>query len=181
MPFNCFELGSSGAKIITPIKFEDNRGFYMETYKKLDFENIGITDNFIQDNLSQSKYNVFRGLHFQVKPYAQSKLVKCVYGEILDIIVDIRPESETYKKHWKIILNDISQKMVYVPEGFAHGFLTISDNALLSYKVNREWHKISERILKYNDPELNIVLPGNDFIMSDKDKNGKNLNELIKE
>ena len=164
--------------IITPKIFEDARGFFMETYKKEEFEKNGIKGEFVQDNHSQSKYSVLRGLHFQREPYAQAKIVRCIKGKIFDVAVDLRESSPTFGKYVGVMLSDENKKMLYIPRGFAHGFLVLSERADVIYKVDNIYAPDHEGGLIYNDPDVDIDWPIDNPFVSDKDKNWPTLNEL---
>lgn len=166
--------------VITPNSFEDERGYFFESYSEASFAKNGIDLKFIQDNQSFSKQGVIRGLHLQAAPYAQSKLVRVLQGEILDVAVDIRKDSKTYGQHFSIILSSENKKQLLVPKGFAHGFSVISENAMVSYKVDEVYHKESERGIRYDDPTLNIdwKVALSDVIVSEKDIVLGTLNDL---
>ena len=166
--------------VITPNSFEDERGYFFESYSEASFAKNGIDLKFIQDNQSFSKQGVIRGLHLQAAPYAQSKLVRVLQGEILDVAVDIRKDSKTYGQHFSIILSSENKKQLLVPKGFAHGFSVLSENAMVSYKVDEVYHKESERGIRYDDPTLNIdwKVALSDVIVSEKDVVLGTLNDL---
>lgn len=146
-----------GLVICEPKKHHDTRGYFFESFRKDLFEDfIGHKINFCQENFSQSKYGVLRGLHFQKKPFSQSKLVSVVKGKILDVVVDIRKDSKHYGKNFSIELDDIKNKQLFIPKGFAHGFLVLSRTAKVCYKVDNFYNPKSESGLNYNDPFLNI-------------------------
>lgn len=142
--------------LIKPKVFEDARGFFMESYKKSDFKNAGIDVDFCQDNHSKSIKGVLRGLHYQTKPKTQAKLVRCVSGAIFDVAVDIRKNSPTFGKWVGEVLSEENKHMLYIPEGFAHGFKVVSDNAELLYKTNNEYSPNNDRGILWNDPNINI-------------------------
>ncbi|CUS97443.1 dTDP-4-dehydrorhamnose 3,5-epimerase [Candidatus Kryptobacter tengchongensis] len=167
--------------IIEPTVFEDNRGFFMETYSYREFERVGIKEKFVQDNHSKSVKGVLRGLHFQIEPFAQSKLVRCIKGEIFDVAVDIRPESATFKKWFGLILSEENKKMLYIPKGFAHGFVVLSEVAEVEYKVDNFYSPEHERGIIWNDPEIGIKWPFENPILSPKDMNLPNLSKLMEE
>lgn len=167
--------------IIEPVVFNDNRGFFMETYSYREFEKAGIKEKFVQDNHSKSVKGVLRGLHFQIKPFAQSKLVRCIKGEIFDVAVDIRPDSPTFRKWFAIVLSEENKKMIYIPKGFAHGFVTLSDVAEVEYKVDSFYSPEHERGIIWNDPEIAIKWPVEVPILSSKDMNFPTLSKLIDE
>jgi dTDP-4-dehydrorhamnose 3,5-epimerase len=140
---------------IYPRLFKDERGFFFESYQKKIFEQNGIPFDFVQDNQSFSMAGVLRGLHFQNAPYAQGKLVRVIKGKVLDVAVDIRPNSPTFGQYEKFILDESLQNMVYIPEGFAHGFLAIEDS-IFTYKCTNVYHKTSESGIRWDDSTLNI-------------------------
>ena len=157
--------------IITPTVFEDSRGYFFEAYNHAKFLENGISYQFIQDNQSFSKRGVIRGLHLQINPFAQAKLVRVLEGEILDVAVDLRKNSATYGQHFSVILSADNKKQLMVPHGFAHGFSVLSETASVLYKVDQLYHKESERGIRYDDPTLAIdwqVSP-EEVIVSDKD------------
>jgi dTDP-4-dehydrorhamnose 3,5-epimerase len=155
--------------LIEPMIFEDARGFFMETYKHSVFESFGIPERFVQDNHSKSIKGVLRGLHYQKSPKAQGKLVRVVAGEIFDVAVDIRKDSQTYGKWVGIILSAQNRKMLYVPPEFAHGFCALSDGAEVIYKTTDEYAPAEERGIVWNDPDLGITWPVDQPIVSVKD------------
>ena len=162
----------SEVKIIKPDVYKDKRGCFYESYNYKKFKKFNDVI-FKQDNESISRYGVLRGLHFQKHPHGQAKLVRAVKGIIQDVAVDIRPESKTYKKYVSIELSDINKYQLFIPDGFAHGFLVLSDEAIVSYKVNDFYNKEFDSGYKYNDPSINIKwnLDEANIILSDKDKN----------
>jgi len=153
---------------IIPSIFNDERGFFFESYSKKRFEENGIPFNFIQDNQSFSHKNVLRGLHFQKEPFAQGKLVRVITGKALDIAVDIRPNSPTFGQWQSFLLESQLNNMIYVPEGFAHGFVALEDT-ILQYKCTNLYSKISEGGIIWNDSDLNINWGVTDPIISEKD------------
>ena len=157
--------------LVKPKVFGDNRGFFAETYKKSDFVSNGITAEFVQDNHSKSSAHVLRGLHYQTKPYEQAKLVRCISGRINDVAVDIRPDSETFGKYVKVELSEENKNMLYIPEGFAHGFVVLSDSAEILYKTSCEYAPQADRGIIWNDKDINIDWEI-DFepVLSEKDK-----------
>ncbi len=159
--------------VIEPTVFNDERGAFFESFNEKAFiEASGLKTRFVQDNQSISKQGVLRGLHFQMGSHAQAKLVRVVKGEVQDVVVDLRPYSTTYKKHFSIILNDVNKYQLFVPRGFAHGFLTLSDTAIFDYKCDNYYHKSSESGIIYSDPELSIDWKANNLKiqLSAKDK-----------
>lgn len=171
MPFKFERTKLHDVILTTPKVFNDKRGFFVETYKKSDFYKNGIKENFIQDNTSVSVKGVLRGLHYQLPPFAQGKLVRCVKGEIFDVAVDIRKNSSTFKKWVGIYLSENNKKILYIPAGFAHGFYTVSDIAVVTYKTTAEYSSKYEKGIIWNDPDINIKLPAKNIILSEKDKN----------
>lgn len=157
--------------IINPSVFNDERGYFFEAYNEAKFKEHNILYNFIQDNQSFSKKGVVRGLHLQLNPFAQAKLVRVLQGEILDVAVDLRKDSPTYGEHVSVILSAENKKQLMVPPGFAHGFSVLSDTASVMYKVDQPYNKESERGIIYNDDTLNIdwKVEINDVVVSDKD------------
>ena len=169
-----------GVMIIEPTVFGDSRGYFYESYNKQRFEEAtGLDIDFVQDNQSKSCYGVLRGLHFQKTPYAQSKLVRCVRGKVLDVAVDIRKSSPTFGKYVAVELTEDNHRQLFIPHGFAHGFVVLSEEAIFQYKCDNFYHKESEGAIAWNDPEINIdwTIPFEDVILSDKDK----VNPLLKD
>ncbi len=169
----------SGLLIIQPKIFEDDRGYFFESYNKNEFEKIGVRDEFLQDNQSESNKGVIRGLHFQNPPYAQSKLIRVIKGSVIDVVVDLRKKSPTYGKYFSILIDEIEKKMLYIPVGFAHGFLTLEDNTIFSYKCSNVYNKEAEDIIFWNDPDLNIQWKTENPIVSEKDKRGRLFADFI--
>jgi dTDP-4-dehydrorhamnose 3,5-epimerase len=164
--------------IVQPKVFEDARGYFYESYSKALFKQHGIDEDFVQDNQSLSQAGVLRGLHFQNPPYAQGKLVRVIKGSILDVAVDIRKQSPTYGQHYLIELNETNKTMLWIPGGFAHGFLTLEDNTIFSYKCTNYYNKASEGCILWNDNTLNINWNVQNPQLSDKDKVGTPFNEF---
>ena len=160
-------------KLFELASYNDDRGFFREVFNKEVESLIGEKINFIQDNESRSKRGVLRGLHFQKPPSEQSKLIRVSYGEVQDVVVDIRPESDTYGQWESLTLSSNNNLSLFVPRGFAHGFLVLSQEAVVSYKVDNYYDSSSESGIVYNDATLDIEwkLPHDDIIVSDKDKN----------
>ncbi len=156
-------------EIIPPV-YHDHRGWFTESYNLETLSDHGLTMQFVQDNLSFSKAGVMRGLHFQKEPFAQGKLIKVISGEVLDVAVDIRPESRTFGKHYAVVLSGETQNMFYIPPGFAHGFLAIKDSYLF-YKCTRTYHKNADSGIAFNDPDLGISWNIPNPIISEKDQN----------
>ena len=157
--------------IINPTVFEDSRGYFFEAYNQAKFQENEIKYQFIQDNQSYSTRGVIRGLHLQINPYAQAKLVRVLQGEILDVAVDLRKNSPTYGQHFSVVLSAENKKQLMVPHGFAHGFSVLSETASVLYKVDQLYHKESERGIRYDDPTLAIdwQLDSKEIIVSEKD------------
>tara|TARA_B100000886_G_scaffold305659_1_gene237504 strand:+ start:201 stop:788 length:588 start_codon:yes stop_codon:yes gene_type:complete len=171
--------------IIKPKVFSDKRGFFYESWNELDFNTNICKRNFCQDNHSKSCKGAIRGIHYQIPPFEQGKLVRCTRGSIFDIAVDLRKYSATYKEWIGIELNDINNSQLWVPEGFGHGFLTLSEDAEVQYKVTKEWNKKSEKSILWNDPDLKIAWPLNNLakikpIISTKDSKGMKIREAEK-
>ena len=160
-----------GLIVIKPAVFSDPRGYFIESYNESDFSAIGINDHFVQDNRSLSARGILRGLHFQKPPYAQAKLIQVVSGSVLDVVVDIRKNSDSYGKHFSIEISGENFLQLYIPEGFAHGFLTLEDNTVFSYKCASYYNKSSEDGLMWNDPLLSIDWNIQNPLLSDKDMN----------
>jgi len=160
-----------GLLIFEPRVFGDERGYFYESFNKNTFREAGIKDDFVQDNQSKSGYGVLRGLHYQTGEYAQSKLVRVLEGSVLDVVVDIRPDSPTYGQHYSIELSAENQLQFYIPRGFAHGFLVLSNTATFFYKCDNFYNKASEGGIAYDDPTLNIdwKIPQKDLVLSEKD------------
>ncbi len=170
--FNFMKTDIEGLMVIEPKVFGDSRGYFMETYNEKDFKTAGINVKFVQDNQSKSRKGVLRGLHFQ-REYQQAKLVRVVSGEVFDVAVDLRRGSPTYKNCYGVVLTAQNCKQFYVPTGFAHGFLVLSDEAEFAYKCTDFYHPECEGGIVWNDPEIGIDWPLygiNDLLLSDKDK-----------
>jgi len=159
-----------GLLIIQPHVFRDDRGYFFESFNYQYFIDVGLNLNFVQDNESKSQKDVLRGLHFQNPPFAQGKLVRVIKGGVLDVAVDIRKDSVTYGECFKIELNEANKTMLWIPPGFAHGFATLEDDTIFSYKCTNIYHKTSEGSIRWNDPDLNIEWNIKNPILSDKDK-----------
>jgi len=171
MPFTFSICPISGLFEIQPKVFGDNRGYFMESYSQKNYEEAGIAATFVQDNQSSSGKGVLRGLHYQ-KKNPQGKLVRAIEGEIFDVAVDIRPRSPTRGQWHSVILSGKKQNQFYIPEGFAHGFLVLSDTALFAYKCTAFYDPEDESGIIWNDPTINIKWPdlGMNYMLSDKDK-----------
>jgi dTDP-4-dehydrorhamnose 3,5-epimerase len=165
--------------IIQPNVFEDDRGYFFESFTSKAFENLNINVNFVQDNQSLSQQGVLRGLHFQEPPHAQGKLVRVIKGAVLDVAVDIRKNSQTYGKYIAIELNEQNKTMLWIPVGFAHGFLTLKKDTIFFYKCTNYYNKPAENCILWNDPDLNINWKINNPVLSPKDKEGIDFKSLI--
>jgi len=172
------EAPLEGIKIIKPSVFEDQRGFFFESYNRKDYKKIlGKNISFVQDNQSKSKKNVLRGLHFQIKK-PQGKLIRVLKGKILDVVVDLRKDSKSFSNSYSIFLTEESKEQLWVPPGFAHGFLVMSEYAEVSYKTTDYWYPEYEKTLVWNDPNVSVDWPINNPLLSEKDSNGLSLSEL---
>jgi dTDP-4-dehydrorhamnose 3,5-epimerase len=160
-----------GLVIIEPTVFGDDRGYFLESYKKKEFEKAIGEISFVQDNESKSSKGVLRGLHFQKPPYAQAKLVRCIEGKVLDVAVDIREESETFGQHVTIELTGENKKQVFIPRGFAHGFLVLSESAIFAYKVDNSYAPTHDVGIRWDDSLLNIQwgVSESEVLVSEKD------------
>lgn len=180
MPFTFEKLDLDGVILVTPQVLADSRGFFLEAHKTSDFYLGGIKENFTQDNRSFSIRNVIRGIHFQKYPRPQGKLVSCLKGSIFDVAVDLRPDSETFMMWLGVELNDINNQMLYIPPGFGHGFSTLSENALISYKCTNEYcHELDGGII-WNDPDIGVDWKIDNFIISEKDAKLPTLEEYFR-
>ena len=167
--FTIRETPIKGLLIIEPKIFGDNRGYFLEVFNKKDFLANGIKVNFVQDNESSSTKGVLRGLHFQIK-HPQAKLVRVIKGEVFDVAVDLRKSSPTYGKHFGLVLSESNKQMFFIPKGFAHGFLVLSDSATFQYKCDDFYHPEDEGGIRYDDPTLNVSWPTSEkLILSEKD------------
>ena len=170
MPF--IETGFKGLKVFEPRILRDARGYFFESFNKKTFEAAGIDVDFVQDNESKSQRGVLRGLHYQINPMAQAKLVSVVEGEVLDVVVDIRKGSPTYGKYYSLLLTAEKRNQLFIPRGFAHGFSVLSETCIFQYKCDNYYSKESEGGISYNDAELSIDwgFDLKDAVVSDKDK-----------
>ena len=163
-------------------RFGDNRGWFSESYNKKVFEDLGLNYDFVQDNESFSaKKGVLRGLHFQNEPYTQAKIVRCTRGAVYDVAVDIRHDSPTYGMWVGVELSEENGRQLLIPRGFLHGFQTLTDNVKFAYKCDNYYNKESDGGVMYNDPDIGVVWPIEDPILSEKDKHHPKLKELVKE
>jgi dTDP-4-dehydrorhamnose 3,5-epimerase len=176
MNFTAHTFNIAGPLLIQMRRFNDDRGFFEESFRDIDMHSIGLPP-FVQENHSFSMPPVIRGMHYQLNPKAQGKLIFCVSGKILDVIVDIRRKSDTYGQYERVLLSDISPSMLYVPPGFAHGFFAYDDPVHLIYKTTEYYDKDLDRAIRWDDPKLNInwginfIAKGKEIQISDKDKN----------
>lgn len=170
MPFK--DTNIPDLKVFEPKIWRDDRGYFYESYNKQTFEQAGIPNIFVQDNQALSTFGVLRGLHYQLPPYTQAKLVRAVQGEILDVVVDIREDSPTYGKSFSIRLSAANKKQLFVPRGFAHGYVVLSDTAIFAYKCDNLYKKSHDAGILFNDPHLKIdwQIDMDRVILSDKDK-----------
>lgn len=158
-------------KIFEPVVFGDERGFFFESFSQHKFDDaVGRHVEFVQDNHSKSSKSVLRGLHYQLDPYAQGKLVRCVAGAVFDVAVDIRKKSPFFGQWVGVELSSDNKRQLWIPEGFAHGFLTLTDNTEFVYKTTNFYSKESERSIVWNDPSINIEWPEKEVLLSEKDK-----------
>jgi len=181
LPINAKGQQLEGIVVFEPTVFEDDRGFFMESWsEKRVNEILGNNVHFVQDNHSLSCFGVLRGLHYQITPHAQGKLVRCIAGEIYDVAVDIRKNSKTFLQWVGVHLSAHNKKQLWIPNGFAHGFLSITKRVEVVYKVTDYWVKESERSILWNDPNINILWPkiNGNLLISNKDKSAKLINEI---
>lgn len=173
------ETDIKGVWVLTPKVFNDNRGYFFEAWKKSDFEaHVGKVD-FIQDNESKSSYGVLRGLHYQKGTYSQAKLVRVIKGKVLDVAVDLRKSSPTFGKHVMVELSEDNKRQLFIPRGFAHGFLVLSPEAIFIYKVDNIYAPAHEASIRWNDPQIGINWPidQKDVVTSPKDLEGKDFKD----
>ena len=169
LPFTFKKLSITDVILVEAISFPDERGFFLESFKESSFIDNGINTKFVQDNFSRSIKGVLRGLHFQKNPKAQAKLVTVLRGEVFNVAVDLRKDSPSYGKWVSEILSEQNHKLLYIPEGFAHGYCVLSDEADIFYKVNQEYSPENDGGFIWNDPEINIKWPIDKPIISEKD------------
>lgn len=168
-----------GVWVIEPKVFADSRGYFMEAFKQNEFEeHVGKVD-FVQDNESKSSFGVLRGLHYQKGEFSQAKLVRVIKGEVLDVAVDIRKSSPTFGQHVAVLLSEENKKQLFIPRGFAHGFVVLSDEAIFTYKVDNVYAPQADAGIMFNDPDVNIQWPiaANQMLLSEKDKKHPNLKD----
>lgn len=169
-----------GVLIIEPVVFEDERGYFFESYNKEDLKKQGVDYDFIQDNQSKSCYGTIRGIHFQKGEYAQAKLVRVLEGKVLDVAVDLRKNSKTFGKYVSVELSAENRRQLMIPRGFGHGFSVLSETAVFAYKCDNVYNKASEGGLRFDDPSLEIdwKIDLNKAVLSEKDKNNPLLGEI---
>jgi dTDP-4-dehydrorhamnose 3,5-epimerase len=178
---NLIKTTLDGLVVLKPTIFKDNRGYFMESYNQKNINKLLGNVNFVQDNESESSLGVLRGLHFQKPPYAQAKLVRCLKGSVLDVVLDLRKDSKTYGIFETILLTEENKKQLFIPKGFAHGFVVLSETAIFSYKVDNYYNPDSESGVLWNDLDLNIDWKINkkEIIVSEKDKSLPTFNNII--
>ena len=178
---NLIKTKLDGLVVLKPTVFKDNRGYFMESYNQKNINKLLGNVNFVQDNESESSRGVLRGLHFQKQPYTQAKLVRCLKGGVLDVALDLRKDSKTYGIFETISLTEVNKKQLFIPKGFAHGFIVLSKSAIFSYKVDNYYNSDSESGVLWSDLDLNIdwKINKNEIIVSEKDKNLPTFNEII--
>ena len=178
---NLVKTKLDGLIVLKPTVFKDNRGYFMESYNQNNINKLLGNVNFVQDNESESSRGVLRGLHFQMPPYTQAKLVRCLKGSVLDVVLDLRKDSKTYGIFETISLTEENKKQLFIPKGFAHGFIVLSKSAIFSYKVDNYYNSDSESGVLWSDLDLNIdwKINKNEIIVSEKDKNLPTFNEII--
>ncbi len=171
------ETNLPDVKVIQPEVFSDARGFFLESWNRAQLADAGIDVEFVQDNHSRSARGVLRGLHYQL-PNPQGKLIRVISGAIWDVAVDLRRSSKTFSEWVGIELDDVTHKQLWVPPGFGHGFIVLSDSADVSYKTTAYYESSADRVVRYDDPTLAVSWPGSDFVLSDKDANAPGLDEV---
>jgi dTDP-4-dehydrorhamnose 3,5-epimerase len=173
------ETGLNGLLVLGPKVFKDQRGYFFEAFNDSVYKKAGLNFDFIQDNISKSQKNTVRGLHFQTGDMAQGKLCQVIYGKVLDVAVDIRPDSPTFGKHFSVELSEENHLQIWMSPGFAHGFSVLSDEAIFSYKCTHLYSKEHEAAIRFNDPELNINWRISEPIVSEKDLNAPLFREFV--
>jgi dTDP-4-dehydrorhamnose 3,5-epimerase len=161
--------------------FVDQRGYFFEIYSKTWFEKIKLNVDFVQDNVSVSTKGVMRGLHIQALPYTQAKFVQVLQGEVYDVVVDLRKDSPTFKKWHAEVLSESNKSVMFIPEGFAHGFLVLSESSIFHYKCSNFYNPESSKTIKWNDEEIGIIWPKTPTSISDRDNNGLSLKDYLLE
>ncbi len=178
---NIIKTAIDGVVIIEPRVFSDDRGYFYEAFSQHEFDEKVSKTIFVQDNQSKSSYGVLRGLHLQKPPYAQAKLVRVVQGRVLDVAVDLRTDSPTFGKHVKVELSDTNHRQLFIPKGFAHGFVVLSEEVVFQYKCDSYYCKESEMALAWNSPELEIdwEIDSSDIILSEKDEKNPSFKNFV--
>ena len=178
---NFLKTKLDGVIIVEPKVFKDDRGYFFESYNESEFIKNGITNRFVQDNQSKSSYGVVRGLHCQLGEHAQAKLVRCLYGTVLDVAVDFRRNSPTFGQYVSVELSDENKRQLFIPRGFLHGFSVLSDTAVFAYKCDNLYCKESEFGIRYDDPDINVNwhVPADKIIISEKDKLAKRFKDVL--
>ena len=172
-------LGIPGLILIEPRVFEDGRGYFFENYRHDVFSQNGIPERFVQDNESRSSLGALRGLHYQIQPHAQAKLVRVLKGKIFDVVVDIRQDSKTFGRPFSMVLDSVKKQMLYVPPGFAHGFCALEEGTEFCYKVSDFYFPEYERGILWSDPDLGIDWPKMEYILSAKDQKYPRLRDVF--
>lgn len=177
---NFIKTDIDGVVIVEPRVFEDNRGYFFESYNEAEFNNNGIMAHFVQDNQSQSKYGVVRGLHCQLGKHAQAKLVRVLKGKVLDVAVDARKNSPTFGKHVAVELSEENKRQLFIPRGFLHGFSVLSEEAIFAYKCDNTYCKDAEFGIRYDDEDIGIdwKIPADKIITSEKDRLANKLKDM---
>ncbi len=170
MPFTFHSTEFKGLTVVEPAVFPDSRGYFLESFKQRDFVENGIPDQFEQDNQALSSRGALRGLHFQTEPHAQAKIVRVVQGAVFDVVVDIRKDSDTFLQHFSITLTGENKKMLYVPAGFAHGYLSLEEDTVFLYKCSGLYSPEHEAGIRWDDPDLGISWPIENPVVSEKDQ-----------
>lgn len=175
------ETKIKGVWILEPKVFEDSRGYFMETYRAEDFDSVVGKTVFVQDNESKSSYGVLRGLHYQKGEWSQAKLVRVLQGRVLDVAVDLRKSSSTFGQYVAVELSADNKRQLFIPRGFAHGFVVLSDEAVFAYKVDNKYMPQAEASIAYNDPTIGVEwpIPAEDMLLSAKDTNGVSLADAV--
>ena len=179
MPFTFTEIQPDGLVLVEPHAFPDERGFFMESYKESEFRTGGVPHRFVQDNHSYSIRNVIRGLHFQKEPRAQGKLVRVISGAVWDVAIDIRNGSPTERRWTGVELSAENRKMLFIPPGFAHGYVALTDHVHLVYKCTEEYDALLDAGIRWDDPDIGIDWPVRNPILSDKDRALPFLKDLV--
>lgn len=179
MPFEFEPTPIEDVVVIKPKVFEDKRGYFLETYDEMAFEKLGLSTDYVLEFYSHSTNAVLRGLHQQAEPYQQAKIIRCFKGEIFDVAVDVRSDSETYGEYVSYLLSEENKRGLYVPRGFLHGFVTTSEEALVHYKVDNEYAPDYERGVHWDDPDIDIDWPVSDPILSEKDASWPHLRDSV--